>query len=228
MQVQADTTFTTQIVVAQPLSYFGARIEVPVTRAIVSYWREATLVGGAWTIEDLETPVDPGEYQLVWRTGDPEPPAFEVFIPLFVSVSAVPASGADYPTLADNIEQFRPSPEDIAILENTRTASGGGGELAEFTETTRPNVDQVELLIDQAMGAVLAQLPVAAPTFYYDRIKHAVSLYTATLIEGSFFREELGAGSVDLWRNLYNSSIASLTTAIDAELRQGAGALLLT
>lgn len=82
---------TDDVVVAQlqapaaPPANMGARIEVPYTRAIVSYWRPAVLdeVTNIWSVE-LERPVDAGDYLLVFRTGDPEPPEMEVFFPLFV------------------------------------------------------------------------------------------------------------------------------------------------
>lgn len=70
---------------ADPPANMGARIEVPYTRAIVSYWRPAELdpETHVWTCE-LERPINAGDYLLVFRTGDPEPPEMEVFFPLFV------------------------------------------------------------------------------------------------------------------------------------------------
>jgi len=64
----------------------GARVEVPVTRAIVSYWRPAVFdpVLGLWAVV-LEGPVAVGEYNLVWRDGGPEPPVREVVVPLNVA-----------------------------------------------------------------------------------------------------------------------------------------------
>lgn len=52
----------------------GCRVEVPITRAIVSAWREAELSedGGLWTVT-LEAPVHAGEYVLVWRPGTSDP-----------------------------------------------------------------------------------------------------------------------------------------------------------
>jgi hypothetical protein len=64
------------------LEVLGARIEVPVTRAIVSRWRLATpIAGGAWQVA-LDVPVAAGSYLVAWRTPDPEPPAYEAFTPL--------------------------------------------------------------------------------------------------------------------------------------------------
>lgn len=72
---------------ADPPPNMGARIEVPYTRAIATAWAPAALVDTGdtlrWEIE-LESPVTAGDYLLVWRTGDPEPPDLEIFIPLAV------------------------------------------------------------------------------------------------------------------------------------------------
>jgi hypothetical protein len=66
----------------------GARIEAPTTRAIVSYWRPASYDPdtGLWTVR-LLPPVVSGDYDLVWRTGDREPPEFETFEPLTVALT---------------------------------------------------------------------------------------------------------------------------------------------
>lgn len=72
-----------------PAFPIGARIEVPVTRAIVSYWRPAyELLTGDLTVV-LDAPPAAGEYNLVWRDSGPEGPGerteFEVFVPLTVA-----------------------------------------------------------------------------------------------------------------------------------------------
>lgn len=78
---------------ADPPANMGARIEVPYTRQIVSYWQPAVFVDGLdaignparfWQVT-LEGPPAVGDYLLVFRTGDPEPPELEVFFPLMVS-----------------------------------------------------------------------------------------------------------------------------------------------
>lgn len=73
----------------------GARVEVPYTREIVASWMVATVedTGDAlrWVV-DLDPPaLGEGDYCLVWRTGDPEPPLMETFVPLMVvSASQLP------------------------------------------------------------------------------------------------------------------------------------------
>lgn len=202
---------------AGDIEYLGARVEVPVTRAIVSFWQEAILVGATWTVT-LETPVDPGDYLLVWRTGDPEPPEYETFIPLTVVLPGIEAPVV-FPLVT--VEDIKPTVEEIASLESTRTTAGGGGDVREFTDTTRPSIEEVEELIEQAAPAVLSQLgETHFSDAHFDRARHATSLYTSLLIEGSYFREELDRGSADLWRTLFNSTIVSLQDSIERELKQ--------
>lgn len=221
MQAVAAQPFTTTLVDPAGLTNpLGARVEVPVTRAIVSAYQVAALDGAAWTVT-LDAPLTPGDYQLVWRTNDPEPPEFETFVPLMVTASTG-ASGFvsedDFPLV--NEEEVRPDVDDIANLANTRTASGGGGEISAFTEDTDPTASQVEALIDRALEAILAQLPTRFAASHYERVRHAVELYTLILLEGSFFREQLDSSSVDTWRTLLGNTMTGLTTRIEEERRE--------
>lgn len=226
MQAVADTLFTVQLLDVNPdnaVLDMGARIEVPVTRAIVSYWRRATLVGDPaspegqhWEVA-IEAPPAPGEYNLVWRTGDPEPPAYESFVPLTVTLAAaILADG--FPDV--DVAQVRPTQEEVAALENTRLVASGSRDTVEFTDETNPTVTQVEQLIDQAVPLVLGEVPNAFPPAYYDTVRNAVALYTSMLIEGSHFRQQTDEGSAELWRTLYNTAILNIKRSIDADLKQ--------
>lgn len=115
---------------------------------------------------------------------------------------------------AEAVAVLRPTVQDVALLERTRTVNAGGGEEITFTESTRPSASEVSGLIDQALPAILAQLPEGFGEAYYDRARHLVALYTALLIEGSYFREQLDNGSAALWRELLNTGLASLRTEI--------------
>lgn len=222
MQAIANEPFIATLVAPVGLSGdwpLGARIEVPVTREIVSFWRVGSLSasGDEWQVA-TEAPIAAGDYNLVWRTGDPEPPEYETFIPLHVTISGVVAA---VPYDIVQAEDIRPTLDDIVALEQTRTASGGGGEVREFTETTRPSVDEVENLIDQAVGAVMNQI--SEPRFsegHFVGVQHAVALYTAMLIEGGYFKEGLDNSGVELWRTLFNQAIVNLQTSIQEELKQ--------
>lgn len=222
MQATANESFVATLIDPAGLSGdwpLGARIEVPLTREIVSFWRVGSLdpETSLWSVA-IEAPLLAGDYNLVWRTGDPEPPEYETFIPLHVVAAGVVA-----PVPYDIVqpEDIRPTLDDIVALEQTRTASGGGGEVREFTETTRPSVDEVENLIDQAVGAVMNQI--SEPRFsdtHFVGVQHAVALYTAMLIEGGYFREGLDNSGVELWRTLFNQAIVNLQTSIQEELKQ--------
>jgi hypothetical protein len=112
---------------------------------------------------------------------------------------------------------IRPTVDDVAALENTRTVGPNGQEIGTFTADTRPTAADVEKLIDQALEAVLSQLPTRFGTSYYERTKHNVALYTAILVEGSFFREKLDEGSVELYRDLLRTGLLSLQASIGAD-----------
>jgi hypothetical protein len=112
---------------------------------------------------------------------------------------------------------IRPTVEEVAALERTRTVGEMGAELGTFTTETRPTALEVEALVDQAMEAILGQLPVWFGITYYQRTRHAVALYAAILIEGSYFREKLDEGSVELYRELLRTHIGNLRAQIDAD-----------
>jgi hypothetical protein len=94
MRVPAGLPFTARLLGPAGLGgvQLGARIEVPVTRAIVGYWRPATLDGGVWSVE-LEAPPltspDPGlvdalaagQFLIVWMDGGAIA-MVEIFVPL--------------------------------------------------------------------------------------------------------------------------------------------------
>lgn len=222
MQVTVDSPFTTTLIdPSGGVENLGARVEVPVTREIVSYWRAATLDGGVWSVE-LDAPVTSGEYLLVWRTGDPEPPEFEAFIPLTASGTVI--SVTDFPLVDE--DAVTPTVEDIARLERTRTATGGGGDTFEFGDTvfdenTRPTANEVQDLIEQAVPLVLSELPRAFPADHYESTKQAVALYTALMVEVSFFREQSDVASApQTWQTLYTNSMINLKRLIDQDLAE--------
>jgi hypothetical protein len=143
----------------------GARIEVPVTHAIVSYWRAAAYdpVTGRWTVV-LDSPLSAGEYNLVWRDGGPEPPEFEVFIPLSVVRAGAAAAPVGGPY------SWAPTPDEVATFTPAYTRGGfdddridAGAEQATFTDQTTPNVDAVAALIvsgcDEIAGRVVVGIP---------------------------------------------------------------------
>jgi hypothetical protein len=196
----------------------GARIEVPVTRAIVSYWRPATIAsdGASWSVI-LESPPDPGDYELVWRTNDPEPPVYEAYVPLHVLSEE---AGADIDDQFPTVDRTRitPTSDDVAQLERTRTVDQGGNDLGIFTGTTRPTDAECEDLIEQAIDDVLAELPDTFMTRHYDSVKRAITLYAAVLVEASYYREEVAANTPAMtYQDRYERSIAGLLKTMDSD-----------
>lgn len=127
----------------------------------------------------------------------------------------------------------RPTVAEVSILERTRTVgmtSGGLGgdtsasDVTVFGTDTRPSAAEVDLIIDQAVQAIIAQVPPLVPVVYYGQIRHFAALYAAVLIEGSFFRESLDEGSVELYQALLTVGVPGLAAAIDEEVaEEGAG-----
>lgn len=247
MFVAPDAPFTATLIDPSGLggAVLGARIEVPVTRAIVGYWRPATLDGFVWSVEMEAPPATPqrpaefgqadpalaaalaaGIFNLVWMDGGAVP-VVEIFVPLFVRTGL--GGGwweSEWPEV--DPEAIAPSVEDVAILVRTRTYTEGVLEHADFTDETRPPAEEVQRLIDQATPPVLTQLRPRFPEGVYGEVGHLIALYTAILIEGSFFREQLNESQVALYRDLFNTGIAAVNETIDAEAAAiGAGALRL-
>lgn len=228
MYVAAGLPFTATLLDPGGISdavNLGARVETPINRAIVSYWRAATLAGIVWSVE-LDAPLGVGEYELVW-VDDLDPPTFEGFVPLYATSADIAigdgvGGGVQWPEL--DVNAITPSVDDVAALERTRTVDEGGNEQGTFTPDTRPTDSEVQALIDEAIPQVLAQLRPTFPESYYGQVTHSIALYTAILIEGSFFREQLNEGSVALWRNLFTTTLAGVSSGIEAEFdSSGAG-----
>ena len=143
-------------------------------------------------------------------------------------VTALPVVPSESASTIDP-ELVRPTVTEVSILERTRTvgmtAGGLGGDttpsdITVFGTDTRPTATEVEAIIDQAVSAIIGQMPAEVPVVYYGQIRHFVALYSAILIEGSFFRESLDEGSVELYRDLLSTGIPQLRTSIDEEVAE--------
>lgn len=207
---------TTLIVSNGDIEIYGARIEVPVTRAIATAWQPASIVGDFYRIV-LESPVAAGDYQLVWMDnlgGN------QVFVPLTVSTSAMVES--DWPEV--DLDAVRPTVEQVATLEHTRLMDEGGKTQETFTDGTEPTSEEVNELIDIAVNLVMVQLPLNKfNPDHYETVRHAGTLQAAILVEGSFFREKLDSGSAGLYTRMLQSTIISLNNKIVADARIGSG-----
>jgi len=222
MQVTVGDTITSTLIdPAGGFDRLGARIEVPITEAIVSPYQDATLDGVTWTVT-LDPLLNPGDFLLYWMTPD-SPPTYREPIPITAVAASTVTSGVvpDFPPV--DIPSITPSVQDVADLDRTRAINDAGDEVTIFDSTTRPSDQDVTRLIAQAVPAVIGQMPYgyAFPTEYYDEVKHLCTLYTAILIEGSFFREQMAAeGAMANWRILFNNGLASINGSIENTLVQ--------
>lgn len=127
--------------------------------------------------------------------------------------------------LADNV---RPTVEDVAILERSRTGGTtalGSAEGTEgtFTDNTHPTATEVEQYIDMAMDLLVPQIgPDVLPT-HWPLIRRAVALEAAILIEGSVFREQVDEGAVALWTSLLTRIMSSALTLTNAVVTEDGG-----
>ncbi len=221
MQVTVGDTITSTLI--DPVGGYdrlGARIEVPITEAIVSPWQDAVLSGAIWTVT-LDPVLDAGDYLLYWMTPD-SPASFRSPIPLTAVTQASldqAATVPDFPPL--DVAQVTPTVQEVADLERTRTMEDGGTEITTFDSTTRPTDAEVERLITQAVAPVVNSMYPAFPVSHYEAVKHCICLYTAILIEGSYFREQMSSeGAMSVWRAMYQADMTALNASIEYDLKQ--------
>jgi len=212
----------------------GARIEVPETRAILAYWRPAVYdeTTGVWTVAFADSPLLVGEYNLVWRDSGPEPPEFEVFIPLAVVAAngggAVPLPGGPY-TWAPTVEEIAEvTPAYTAGgFDDDRPSAGAGQETTDGTPTytadTTPTLAHVEGLITAACDEVQGRVGVAIPPSQYGLAKTTAKWHVAAAIAAG----KQPAGTDDA-SGEYRGHIANFRASLDALVvlaRRGASRL---
>lgn len=123
-------------------------------------------------------------------------------------------------------EQIRPSMSDVAALVRARTKVVGGSEAGTFTAGTRPTADEVEALIDEAADEVLGKVAVPEPgTPYARRVTGAIRLYTAMLIELSYYPEQIGTARspYSAYEALYERRVKALIAEGETGSPQGEG-----
>ena len=197
----------------------GARVEVPTTRAVADAWNAATLDQGTWTVTLGAIP-DTGTFNFVWRTDDAEPPYYEVFIPIQIVQTYVSGGvmGMDYPVV--DPAQVTPSVDDVAKLERTRTYHDDLTEVTTFDSETRPTDVECQELIQQAVRDVLSGLPSQFDPQHWPKAKRVITLYSAMLVEGSYYKEQATARGIMPWELEYNSAQTKLLALIHEDRQQ--------
>jgi hypothetical protein len=132
--------------------------------------------------------------------------------------------------LSDLAGGTRPSVAEVAALLRARTKIAGGKEVGTFNTQTRPTGSEVEVLIDQAVDEIEGKVqPVdttvpawtqqgdtynASGSPYERRIRRAITLYAAILIELSYFPEQVrnDQSPVAVYQQLYDERIRALIT----------------
>ena len=213
MQAVVSQPFVATLLTNEGVTGLGARIEQPVTRAILDAWRPATRdpVTGVWSV----TPVAPaavGDYQLVWRTNDAEPPSYEMFIPLTVVAAQAVGAGA--------VVWDAPTVDQVAELLRART-NVMGSERGTFDADTRPTADQVGALITTAAQDVVAHVSSEVPAEYAPEATRLTALRAAALIEASFFPDQLDTdrSAHRQYTAMYLSGVQALAATIPRALR---------
>jgi hypothetical protein len=166
---------------------------------------EGTSISGPWTLRDTLaiSPVDADPAHPQERTFTTEEATLEAGWYKIVFADADGDTSEAAPIFNDlRPNSDRPSVDDVAQLLRTRTvgdgtstglgADTGPADLTTFDQTTRPSASEVDRLIETATGAMygrLALLPEQIPATFTGLVRHVIALYTALLIEQSYFRE---------------------------------------
>jgi hypothetical protein len=200
-----------------PPAGLGARVEVPVTGAIVTAWGPAQ-IGTDWATVTLDAPVLPGMYLIHWMTLGAQS-IYDAFFPLGVQSTAGAAMHIEWPII--DPAAIRPDVDDIALLERIRTVDlSTGQELGTFTGNTRPTAGDVEGLIDKAVDDIRSMM--ARPNIdpaRYPQVKRAIEFYAAMLVEGSY-TEAQQTDRATMWQAEYQEAVKSLNEDITRDIAQ--------
>lgn len=104
-----------------------------------------------------------------------------------------------------------PSADEVAALLRARTKDVDGRELGVFSADTRPTDEQVGELIANAAEQVAAELSADVPIVLYGSFGFCTKLYTACLVELSYYPEQVNAG-----KSAYDQYWQMLLRAIEA------------
>jgi len=184
-------------------------------------WVAGTLSGAMWSAV-LDAPGTPGDYLIVWMTNlAQDPPPFPIFVPVTATLGPVaPTVGGEpeYPDVTS--ADVRPSMEDVAILERTRTRGDDGTIYDTFNAQTYPSETDVDAVIDKATDMILSQLRADFNPTFYGQVNDLVALQAAILIEASFFRNQDQVQALSTWRMMLTNGLSGLQSSIEVDRQQ--------
>lgn len=220
VQAGSGSTFTASIPTPpfQAGQVLGARIEVPVTRAVVGE-RVLASVGADTSSVTMVAPTLLGDYQIVWQMSDGTDVGFQPLVVVSL-VAAAGSVGVEWPEVDE--EQVRPTVADVAQLERIRTIDlDSGDDVGTFTDNTRPTAGEVDGLIDVAMDDVVSALPVStfAPK-HYRQVRRVITLGAAMMVEASYYEEQAPDRAGPVWQTLYQNGLTQLQARIESDMAQ--------
>lgn len=218
--IVAGGLFTTAIPTPPgPPPLLGARVEVPVSAAIVSSFQPASIPqpDGSQAFVTLEAPLSPGQYIIHWMTNGPTS-TYDTYVPLVVVGGDAASTGVLWPQAPP--EAVRPTVKDVALLERIRTVDRDTGEeIGTFTARTRPTDEDAEAVIDQAVDDILAEIPHDAmiDPIHYRKVQRAITFYAAMIVEGSWYKEQANERGGPTWQSEYQEALKNLQARIEED-----------
>lgn len=163
---------------------------------------------------------------LVWDLGDPADPDETFTEELEVNATGTPVFPAAPEEAAllllgldgSTTPMALPTVADIGALLHARTYVNGV-QIGTFNDDTRPTGDAVTRLVEIAAAGVATQIGEPVPVAYEQEARHLVVLQAATLIEASYFPEQLDSDQ-SAYRQ-YSAMFLSSRDALLARLREG-------
>jgi hypothetical protein len=128
-----------------------------------------------------------------------------------------------------DIEAAKPTVDDVALLLRTRTVGyqpptvgqlggdTGPSDVTTFSDTTRPTAVEVQALIETSYDAMIGRLDATLIASQYEAFSHVVALYTANLIEISYFSETVNEALLNMRTQMINDALAGIRLAIGRE-----------
>jgi hypothetical protein len=115
-------------------------------------------------------------------------------------------------------DEWTPTPDEVARLLRARTKDANGAELGEWTDETRPTLDEVEGIIEQAIEIVAATTGRLLAEPCASGAHQVAGLLAAMLVELSYFPEQVrnDRSAYAEYKRLYDDGIAKVVECVEA------------